>query len=72
MQHFQPGVDSLFGGSDANVARSRHRRVPKESAELPPEHDLVYARAAASAVLSQGIKGASQPWENPATGARGR
>jgi len=33
--------------------------------------DLAYAKAAASEVLKRGGKGASQPWENPQTGARG-
>lgn len=35
------------------------------------DRDLAYARAAASEVLRHGGKGASQPWENPETGARG-
>lgn len=35
------------------------------------DSDLAYARAAASEVLRRGGEGASQPWENPATGARG-
>ena len=35
------------------------------------ESDLVYARAAASEVLSRGNKDTSMPWENPKTGARG-
>jgi hypothetical protein len=38
---------------------------------LPPELDLVYARAAASEVLRRGEKDTSLPWENPRTGARG-
>ena len=33
--------------------------------------DLAYARAAAAEVLRRGGQGASQPWENPETGARG-
>ncbi len=37
----------------------------------PTEGDLAYARNAASDVLSQGDKDASQHWENPETGARG-
>lgn len=35
------------------------------------DRDLAYARAAAKEVLSRGGQGASQPWENPETGARG-
>jgi surface antigen len=37
----------------------------------PTESDLAFARNAASDVLTKGEKYASQPWENPATGARG-
>jgi len=38
---------------------------------LPTETDLAFARNAASDVLTRGEKDASQPWENPQTGARG-
>jgi hypothetical protein len=38
---------------------------------LPPEGDLVIARAAVSEVLTKGGKDTSMPWENPRTGARG-
>src|SRR5262249_56183601 len=41
------------------------------AATLPPEHDLVVARAAVSELLSRGGKDTSVPWENPRTGARG-
>jgi surface antigen len=37
----------------------------------PTDSDLAFARDAASDVLTKGEKYASQPWENPATGARG-
>jgi surface antigen len=37
----------------------------------PTESDLVFARTAASDVLTKGDKDSSQPWENPQTGARG-
>ena len=37
----------------------------------PTEGDLAFARNAASDVLTKGSKDSSQPWENPATGARG-
>jgi surface antigen len=40
-------------------------------AALPPEADLVYARAAVVEVLTRGSKDASAPWENPRSGARG-
>lgn len=35
------------------------------------ETDLAFTRNAASDVLTKGAKDASQPWENPQTGARG-
>ena len=37
----------------------------------PSDSDLAFARNAASDVLTKGDKDASQPWENPETGARG-
>ncbi len=40
-------------------------------AKQPTESDLALAGHAASNVLAKGIKDASLPWENPATGARG-
>ena len=67
-----PAFDSLFGGSDSeHTASITPPPGSKEASELPPAGDLVYARAAASQVLSRGVKDASQPWENPSTGARG-
>jgi surface antigen len=42
-----------------------------QSATTPTETDLAFARNAASDVLTKGDKDASQPWENPSTGARG-
>ncbi|MGY8668212.1 RT0821/Lpp0805 family surface protein [Bradyrhizobium sp. UFLA05-109] len=41
------------------------------TSRAPTESDLAFARNAASDVLSQGDKDASQHWENPETGARG-
>lgn len=38
---------------------------------VPTEGDLAFARTAASDVLTKGDKDTSQPWANPATGARG-
>jgi surface antigen len=68
-----PALDSLFGnGSDGDQTASiTPPPGARPVAELPPDGDLAYARAAASQVLSRGAKDASQPWENPATGARG-
>jgi surface antigen len=41
------------------------------TSDEPTEIDLAFARNAASDVLTKGDKDSSQPWENPATGARG-
>jgi surface antigen len=43
----------------------------QEREAVPTETDLAFARNAASDVLTRGEKDASQPWENPETGARG-
>ena len=45
--------------------------VAQSGAPAPTESDLAFARNAASDVLTRGDKDASQPWENPETGARG-
>jgi surface antigen len=45
--------------------------VVKAREATPTETDLAFARNAASDVLTRGDKDASQPWENPETGARG-
>ena len=47
------------------------RRTPAPTAATPSENDLAYAKAAAALVLARTEKDASQPWENPRTGARG-
>ena len=43
----------------------------KAGQAVPTDTDLAFARNAASDVLTKGDKDASQPWENPETGARG-
>ena len=43
----------------------------QDHAAAPTESDLAFARNAVSDVLARGDKDASQPWENPETGARG-
>jgi surface antigen len=68
-----PAFDSVFGSS-ANAEQTGSISPPpgtRQAGELPPDGDLVYARAAISEVLRRDVKYASQPWENPATGARG-
>ena len=64
--------DSFFG-SDKPERTGSIAPAPgaKEVTQLPPDADLAYARAAASAVLGRGEKDTSQPWENPSTGTRG-
>jgi surface antigen len=65
-------IDSLFG-SAADKAEATGTITPsaKAAGELPPEHDLAYARAAVAELLNRGAKDTSLPWENPQTGARG-
>ena len=46
-------------------------RAAQAKPREPTERDLALARNAASDVLTRGDKDASQPWENPETGARG-
>ena len=41
------------------------------AAATPTEADLAFTRNAVSDVLTKGDKDSSQPWHNPATGARG-
>ena len=64
--------------SDASFARIEGKDVTGSigaaqpaSGPAPTESDLAFARNAASDVLTKGDKDASQPWENPETGARG-
>jgi surface antigen len=45
--------------------------LPAAAPALPADGDLALAKAAAAEVVSTGAKDASQPWENPQTGARG-
>jgi hypothetical protein len=47
------------------------RRAAETASNLPPEPDLVLAKAAVHEVLSRGNRDASLSWENPRTGARG-
>jgi hypothetical protein len=63
--------DSLFGEKPDRTASIAPPPGTKEVTQLPPDADLVYARAAVTAVLSREEKDTSMPWENPGTGARG-
>ncbi len=64
-------VESLFGGDRSDTTGSITPPPGAKAAELPPEADLVFTRAAVSEVLARGTKDASQSWENPRSGARG-
>ncbi len=64
--------DSVFGGNDKPDATGSITPPPgTKASELPPDADLAFARIAVSEVLNRGGKDASQPWENPRSGARG-
>lgn len=69
-------LDSFLGknGEDkpenTGSIRTPTARPSGDAAALRAD-DLAYAKAAASEVLSRTDANASQPWENPATGARG-
>jgi len=63
-----------FSRSDGGFfsSKSDDSEVVTGSVEpAPTESDLVFARTAASDVLTRGDKDSSQPWQNPETGARG-
>jgi hypothetical protein len=63
-----------FGKKD-NAGLTGSLRTPGSAiqpvADLPPEADLIIARAAVSEVMTKGSKDASVSWENPQTGTRG-
>jgi surface antigen len=65
-------LDSLWGkGEDTTASLKPAAAAPAPVAVTPNEADLAYAKAAAAVVLTRTDKGASVPWENPRTGARG-
>ena len=69
-------LDSFMGKESEKpeqIASARPAATPKPSpsAAAAAETDLAYAKAAAAQVLARSEKDASQPWENPGTGARG-
>lgn len=65
--------DSVFASASSSDSTGSITPPPaaKQVEGLPPAADLAYTKAAVKAVLAQGHKDASQPWENPSTGARG-
>ena len=62
--------DGGFFASKPAEEREVTGSIPVKEPE-PTDTDLVFARTAASDVLTKGDKDSSQPWENPETGARG-
>jgi surface antigen len=60
-------IDNSFAGMGDDVTAS----IGPAARAGPTETDLAFTRNAASDVLTRGEKDASQPWENPETGARG-
>ncbi|WP_420131192.1 RT0821/Lpp0805 family surface protein [Rhodopseudomonas sp.] len=65
------GKESAFAQMDGTDLTGSIGALAQSSADGPSEADLALARIAASDVLTKGGKDSSQPWENPATGARG-
>lgn len=68
-------LDSFMGKESEKTAQASSigpaPNPSPSSAALPADNDLAYAKAAAAELLARPEKGASQPWENPGTGARG-
>ena len=62
-------------GSMTGLPGENTASIPATSARASVEAtqvaDLAYAKAAAVELMRRGTKDASQPWENPRTGARG-
>jgi len=63
--------NGAFAGIDDRDTTTGSIGPAQASPAVPTENDLAFARNAASDVLTRGDKDASQPWENPETGARG-
>lgn len=68
-------LDSLFGKDDKSDQTASLRPTPAPAPQAatasPSEHDLAYAKAAATRMLAKPEKDASEEWENPGSGARG-
>jgi surface antigen len=65
-------LDSLSGKAEDHTASLRPAaQAAAPQAANPSDSDLAHAKAAAAAVVASTDKGASVPWENPRTGARG-
>jgi hypothetical protein len=66
-------LDSVFASAEKSETIGSIAPPPgaKQADDLPPDTDLVFTRAAVNEVLSRSGNGASVPWENPHSGARG-
>jgi surface antigen len=65
-------LDSIYASADkSDSTGSITAAAAKPASDLPPEADLVFTKAAIRQVLEKRGNGASEPWENPRTGARG-
>lgn len=63
--------DGPFAKMEGNDVTGSITPTVRSASYDPTEADLALARNAASDVLTKGSRDSSQPWENPATGARG-
>lgn len=65
--------DSIYASADKSDRTGSITAAPAVQAvnDLPPEADLAFTKAAVRQVLDKRSNGASEPWENPRTGARG-
>lgn len=64
-------LSAAKGNDDITGSIAPVQQQPAAPSDTPTAADLAFARVAASDVLTKGSKDASQPWENPSTGARG-
>ena len=66
-------LGSLFGKDDDKPTGATTPLVRTDGHDLrmPSDVDLAYAKVAAAEILDRGGSNASQPWENPKSGARG-
>lgn len=69
-------LDSIYASADksdrtGSIAPTAKPGSDKPGTDLPPEADLAFTKAAIRQVLDKRSNDASEPWENPRTGARG-
>ena len=70
-------LDSVYASADKSdvtgsiASQPAAKPVSDKSADVPPEADLVFTKMAVRQVLERRSNDASEPWENPRSGARG-